>query len=368
MMKKNWGILLGILFFCSVSSSYSQQIGNIKAENVSFEHDGKNVYVTIDLPVKDYYIISNTSLSIEPVIISNAQMVSLPKIVLDDNLNLQNSATNAYSYQQMDNRYNIHYKVNVPYEAWMHSSKLILRNNLNRDDSEGLYTYSGVLKNSIVNRTTRYVPVDRTYAGVTYSESVSDPLPIDTPPLVSALLSDNIASSDSTLHAKIIELYYPNMRSSNILDMPENISKVEEVCSFIDNILRDKDYHFVGVYVVGHTSPEGIFYDNELLAKKRALGFKSYLQEGCHYPDSYFQVSGPGEDWAGLINLINKDGGVPYRRDVLDIINNVGVFKGREKQLMLLKGGDPYRYMKENLFPVLQRLECNIIYKKVKSN
>jgi len=357
-MKTRQYLLPVILFFLSIYCAYSQQIGNIKAENVSFEHDGKNVYVTIEFPVRDYFIIDNTVLSVEPVIISNAQMLSLPKIILDDNLHIQKSDANAYS-QQMGNGNAIRYNVNVPYEQWMNNSKLVLRNNLNKEGAEGLYTYSGVLKNSIVNRSSNYT----TYSEPTYTATTNSTTNL---PFISALLTENIATPDSMLNAKVVELHYPDMRSSNILDMPDNISKVEEVCSFIDQIIRNKDYQFVGVYIVGYTSPEGIFYDNEQLAKKRASNFKSYIQEGCNYPDSYFQVSGPGEDWAGLVNLINKDWQVPYRRDILDIINNVGVFKGREKQLMIYKGGEAYRYMKENLFPLLQRLECNIIYKRAK--
>ena len=50
----------------------------------------------------------------------------------------------------------------------------------------------------------------------------------------------------------------------------------------------------------------------------------------------------------------------PYADAALSIIRNVGIFNGREKQLMELRGGAPYRDMLRHFFPRLRRLEVSV--------
>ena len=44
------------------------------------------------------------------------------------------------------------------------------------------------------------------------------------------------------------------------------------------------------------------------------------------------------------------------------IVRNVGVYEGRERMLMELSGGVPYRRLLVLGFPQLRRIECSIDY------
>ncbi|MDR2001788.1 MAG: hypothetical protein LBQ74_02035 [Prevotella sp.] len=57
---------------------------------------------------------------------------------------------------------------------------------------------------------------------------------------------------------------------------------------------------------------------------------------------------------------------MPYQQEVLNIINNTGIFTGRELKLMQLAQGNPYRYMRDNLFPQQWRIECRVVYRRNK--
>lgn len=348
-MKKAQILLLGVLLFCIQDVVYSQELGNLKSDSIRFEHRGNNVYVTINVPMRNYYIANNTSLLIEPIIWADEKMVVLPKVALDDYSRAVDVNRGVYALQYFNNHYNIRYTVNVPYESWMDVAKLVVKNNLNSNQANELYTYSGVLKHSLEG-----VPYKGNYAESIGAKTKSN----------FKNLNRNV-NSDFKLGAKVIELHYPAMYSSSIIDVSDYTAKVTEICDVINNLVNDQSYQFMGVYIASYTSPQDVAHNNTQKAKNRAEDFQSYLQKQCNLPDSYFQASW-GEDWAGLIALLNNDPRVPSQRQALNIINNVDNLDERSRRLAGLAGGASYNYMEENLFPQLQKIECNIIYKKLK--
>lgn len=74
-----------------------------------------------------------------------------------------------------------------------------------------------------------------------------------------------------------------------------------------------------------------------------------------------FPATGMGEDWEGLRAAV-EESDMMYRDAVLTIIDGVDIFKGREKLLMDLAGGVPYKYMLYNLYPPLRRMEMEVSY------
>ena len=68
-----------------------------------------------------------------------------------------------------------------------------------------------------------------------------------------------------------------------------------------------------------------------------------------------------GEDWEKLRELVDASN-LPEREEVLQIIDQVDIFKGREKLLMDLNGGITYRTMLKDFFPLLRRVEIIVEY------
>jgi outer membrane protein OmpA-like peptidoglycan-associated protein len=105
--------------------------------------------------------------------------------------------------------------------------------------------------------------------------------------------------------------------------------------------------------VVGYASPEGMAYINEQVALKRAESLRDYLTLRAAVPLDLFTLVNGGEDWGGLRRMV-LESDLPDKEVVVRIIDEVPVLKGREKMLMDLKGGEVYRYMKQNMFPKLR--------------
>lgn len=135
----------------------------------------------------------------------------------------------------------------------------------------------------------------------------------------------------------------------------------------VDNILRPlltqpERYQIKGASIKGYASPEASYEYNLLLSRQRADGFKSYLLSKYGlYNLSQFPAVGMGEDWEGLRRAV-AHGNMPNKEAVLGIIDGVGLFNGREKLLMELAGGVPYKYMFRNYYPSLRRMEMLVNY------
>lgn len=121
-------------------------------------------------------------------------------------------------------------------------------------------------------------------------------------------------------------------------------------------------YTLTSAMIKGYASPEDTYSHNMQLSQRRADAFQRYLinRYGL-YGLTSFPSQGMGEDWEGLRRLVDVSD-MPDRDKVLAIIDFVDLNMGREKQLMDLKGGVPYKWMLANLFPQLRRMEMQVSY------
>ena len=115
--------------------------------------------------------------------------------------------------------------------------------------------------------------------------------------------------------------------------------------------------------VEGNASPDGAFDANERLGHKRVANTLEYIRSRVTLPDSVVSYKANGIDWDGLAQRVEADPSVPYGDQIVDIIRNTPIWifddegkiiDGRKKQLMDLKGGVPYRYIEEHIFPELR--------------
>lgn len=137
--------------------------------------------------------------------------------------------------------------------------------------------------------------------------------------------------------------------------------------SLIDRILAPvaadtATYRILSASITGYASPEDTYNHNMTLSEQRAGGMRDYLRERYDLPAGKVSAEGQGEDWEGLREAVIRSD-MKYKDEVLDIIDTYGIFSGREKLLMDLRGGNPYRYMLEHIFPLLRRMEMRIDYR-----
>lgn len=149
---------------------------------------------------------------------------------------------------------------------------------------------------------------------------------------------------------------------SNILpefgNNPEELKKIREL---VEEVKNDKDVTIRRIRIAGYASPEGTLALNQRLSEARAHALASYLTTQYGLSKTLFETTFGGEDWEGLVKEVeNSD--MQYKQEVLDIIRNVAVTAGREKKLMDLHRGEPYRYMLKEMFPALRKVTVTVDY------
>ncbi len=132
----------------------------------------------------------------------------------------------------------------------------------------------------------------------------------------------------------------------------------------------EDDGRVVSIEVEGWASPEGVHRRNGRLSEARARNVARYLAECTGLSDAHFAIEGRGIDWARLEAAVAEDDRVPAREAVLHVLRETPVWiftdgrvtDGRKRQLGMLRGGRPYEYMAERIFPDLRRVDiCAVV-------
>lgn len=142
-----------------------------------------------------------------------------------------------------------------------------------------------------------------------------------------------------------------------------NYLELQRVDSLLAPLSARKDLYTINFATIkGYASPEATYEHNLKLSQRRADSFKNYIMSKYKlYNISKFPAIGMGEDWKGLRAAVEASN-MDHKSEILYIIDEVGIFSGREKRLMELEGGIPYRYMLNNLYPPLRRMEMQVAY------
>lgn len=162
----------------------------------------------------------------------------------------------------------------------------------------------------------------------------------------------------------VIRINYPVDRAKVLPYFAENAKELNRIDSLFRYFYKTEDtYHLLNIDITGYASPEATYQHNLKLSERRAKGFYDYfLKEYSALKLPFINVLGFGEDWKGLEKAVEATE-MKHKQRVLHIIEHIGVFQGREKKLMDIAGGVPYRYMLKTLFPPLRRIELCLEYK-----
>lgn len=166
-------------------------------------------------------------------------------------------------------------------------------------------------------------------------------------------------------------IHYNQSRSGVSLTLPGNLTELDRISDFIQRHSNpDSGYTLRSVRVVGGASPEGSISINERLSRRRADGIFDYINKAGELPDSVTTFVFLGRDWNGLRSMVSTDMSVPYRDEVLSVIDATltdGVDKARVSdrglaKLRRLHGGVPYRYLFAHQFPMLRASKLFVEY------
>lgn len=147
-----------------------------------------------------------------------------------------------------------------------------------------------------------------------------------------------------------------------------NGAVLRNLCAKIEKRLQEETLEKVVIY--SYTSPDGSNKANTALAARRADSLESWILRNTPLPAPMLEKNSGGIAWDLLRDAVSKSE-MQYKAEVLRILDNtpVWVFDGnnrvvssRKKELMDLKGGIPYRYMYEHLFPDLRSSVSVLLY------
>lgn len=66
------------------------------------------------------------------------------------------------------------------------------------------------------------------------------------------------------------------------------------------------------------------------------------------------------EDWESILRITQEQPDIRLKQAALDIMRHVGVQQGREQQLKALAGGETWRQLQQQVFPLVRRVEYNV--------
>lgn len=340
---------------------------------------GDSLYLGLKLDFSSIRLNSRTCLHFTPIL-ANARggRLELPPVLLSGrrryrfdrrewalNVNGGKHRTEPYLiqlYKRHSAPRPVSYHIGVPYSVWMGDAALLLRQEV-KDccdlqllgvDTISVRLFTGQMIGRQTAPVRQYVEPLITAPSVTYSVRDIE--------LYASMLSflEPTVEHDKKLDEKaVFYIDYP-LGSDNILpDYRNNRTELQKLDSLLSPLSAGDYSSMEHIRVCGYASPDGTYIDNERLATSRAGFFASYICSTYGIPHFRLETTSVAEDWEGLSVLLQSEQ-PPYAATVLSIIQNVGIFNGREKQLMDLRGGEPYRDMLHRFFPRLRRLEVSV--------
>lgn len=179
--------------------------------------------------------------------------------------------------------------------------------------------------------------------------------------MVSNLTPDPGLSNKHRTESAILYFDYPIGKDDIYPDYKNNRAEIDKIDRIMRPLCNNRFSNVIQISVRGYSSPDGPYGDNERLAKARSGLFAAYIRRAYGIPRSLISVSSVAEDWEGFTELLHRID-PPYKEATLRIIRNYGIFNGREKHLMDLQGGVPYKDMLRRFFPKLRRIEVVVQY------
>ena len=332
--------------------SYS---GDIGIEPVRLEQSGDFLYIDMNFILKDVKVRTAHGVDFIPQLVAPANTYNLPKVSVkgkdeylayERRLSLMSPKEKRkhvapYLVKKSNKRTNdtIRYRYVLPYESWMADAKL----NVQRDEcgcgESTLMSVQPVIDQVTLERILSPYIVNPHFA---YVE-----------PKVEVVKSREIQAE-----------CFLDFEGNKINIRPEYMNNPRELAKIrvmIDDLKLDPSIKVNRLDIIGYASPEGTLATNKRLSEGRAMALRDYLASRYDFPRNQYHIIFGGENWDGLIDALETLD-MDYKNEVLDIIQDIPIEKGRETKLMQLRGGVPYRYLLKNVFPSLRVAICKVNY------
>lgn len=360
MMKRNiyFTVCLLVVLCLNVVPAMAQTRsydGTVTVKPVLLEQKGDFLHVDIDFDLKDVKVKSARGVDFIPRLVAPGRTLNLPKVSIkgrDEYLAYERriAVMGAREKKNYDKPYTVEkgsklksgtlpYRYVVRYEPWMENARL----DVQRDECG-----CGEVKLMKVEHLVDKVTLERVL------------LPYVVTPHLAYLQpkAEEIKQRDIQAECFLdFEVNKIHIRPE-YMNNPQELAKIRKM---IDELKSDPNVKVNQLDIIGYASPEGTLAANKRLSEGRAMALRDYLASRYDFPRNQYSIIFGGENWEGLEKALETVE-IEYKDEVLDIIRNIPVEKGRETKLMQLRGGAPYRYLLKYIFPSLRVAICKVNY------
>lgn len=348
----------------------------------SMEVRSDSLRVFLDMDFSDIRLNASTAVTFTPLLSGATVQVELAPVIVSGRKRFRFDRR-SYALESVHNRpftaphmvlvegrrtplpAKVAYQISVPFASWMQGASLLLRQEMKDCCDLQLLGVDTLVQHLTVTGASAVVLARPPSTAVAVSAPIVQLLPTTEANFyvhrVSFLQPD--VNNDEKRNTERATLYidYPIGQHQVLPHYRNNSAEIAKIDSILSPLLTSQLSKLESIRVCGYSSPDGTYQENALLANARSQLFTSYLYSVYHLPRQLIEVTHVPEDWDGLERLLRQD--CPsYAEAALNIIRRYGIFSGREKQLMDLQGGVPYRNMLQRFFPLLRRIEVSVQY------
>lgn len=359
-MKKNIVYTgLVVLLFSGIAEAQEKTTyyGKVRITPHELAQRGDSLYVSMDMNLEGASVECRKTLDIVPMLTDGTRAMDLPAVSVMGRRKYKEYRRGIALMSRKEqvlyevpyavergykNNNTIEYRYTLPYKPWMSDAWLNAKSDL-----------------CGCGGSTRQVAMERLVDNVSIERKI-----IIEPYHVVPYLAYVSAEAEVVKHREITNeafLDFAVGKTDIRPDFGSNPAELLKIRRMIDEIEGDKDVTIRSIDITGYASPEGSLAMNKRLSEGRARALQSYLEERYDIDRSLYAVHFGGEDWAGLVKLV-EESDMQHKEEVLALIESVELTNGREAKLMALKGGVPYRYMLKEMFPSLRRVICKVDY------
>ena len=151
---------------------------------------------------------------------------------------------------------------------------------------------------------------------------------------------------------KAVKVYFLQSKTKLDENYKNNGESLREFAEAVKELQQDRTANFEKLRIIASTSPEGAPVLNGRISKERAAAIVKWLENALGSQFEY-TIEENNPDWKTLVELVQANNQVPNKEEVLDILCNTPE-QQRYQKLISLRGGRPYIWLFENLFPDLR--------------
>ena len=338
----------------SISASQAQNAvttNGVRISDIEMERSGNHLNIGMTLDMSDLHVRSNRSLQITPIVTNGNEIYQLPAVVIDgrrrsivhkrEEIEFVDP-TNTYIRRYNRTEQATEYDVQVPYEAWMDNSELILR-------EEWTSCHDAALSEELIAIAEISQPQSQP-STTTPTSSIST-----LPRMAYAIptTSDATQSEQSSIDI----LFAVNQSNINAAFM-DNKEQIDELRKALANSSDIKEIH-----LTGYASPEGPYEFNKALAARRAESVKKYLANNNLGTTTDVIVHSYPANWNEVKRLLN-DTYIENWQGITAIIDDTSISAADKNSAIRKKYPVEYEFMLRSWYPKLRMTDITINHKK----